>query len=146
MPGGFGPGPSGGGAESSTEYDENWTTDLPAAIQLAKKENKHVFVDFTGSDWCPPCKALHRNVLTKQAFLNYAKENLVLVVIDFPRSLPQAASLKRANRIQAQKYRVEGYPTVILMDGDGKTLHRESGYSGAGAAAYVAKLKTKITR
>ncbi len=121
-------------------------TSLPEALAKAKKENKHVFVDFTGSDWCPPCKALDRNVLTKDAFLDYAKQNLVLVVLDFPRSKPQSASLRRANQALAQQYRVEGYPTVILMDGAGKVLHRESGYSGTGPAAYVANLKTKISK
>lgn len=145
-PGGPGPVPFGGSEESSTEYDDNWMTDLPAAIQLAKKENKHVFVDFTGSDWCPPCKALHRNVLTKQAFLDYAKNNLVLVVLDFPRNRLQPDSLKRANQALSQKYRVGGFPTVMLMDGNEKILHRESGYSGNSAADYVANLKTKVSQ
>jgi thioredoxin-related protein len=54
--------------------------------------------------------------------------------------------LKRANQALSQKYRVEGFPTVMLMDGNEKILHRESGYSGNSAAAYVANLKTKVSQ
>ncbi len=146
LPGGLNGFDGGGGAEATTEYDDNWTTDLPAAIRLAKKENKRVFIDFTGSDWCPPCMALHRNVLTKRAFLEYAKEHLVLVVLDFPKRKPQAASLRRANDALSKRYRVDGFPTVIVLDANGKMIHRESGYSGDGAAAFVAKLKTKTSQ
>ena len=39
-----------------------WTTDLPAAKDTAKKENKLILMDFTGSDWCPPCVALKKQV------------------------------------------------------------------------------------
>ena len=61
-----------------------WLTDLPKALDKAKAENKMVLMDFTGSDWCPPCKALHKTVLTSPEFEAYAQTNLVLVEVDFP--------------------------------------------------------------
>ena len=59
-----------------------WLTDLPKAQAQAKADHKVVFMDFTGSDWCPPCKALHKNILSTPEFEAYAKTNLVLVLVD----------------------------------------------------------------
>jgi protein disulfide-isomerase len=118
-----------------------WLTDLPKAQAKAKAEKKMLLMDFTGSDWCPPCKALHKNVLTSAEFVQFAKANLVLVELDFPRSKPQSDTLKKANGALSQKYGIEGYPTVIVLDADGKQLSKEVGYGGTAPKDYVAKLE-----
>lgn len=128
-------------AAQALAAEGTWMTDLAKAQAKAKAEKKMVLVDFTGSDWCPPCKALHKNVLSSPEFLNYAKDNLVLVEIDFPRSKPQSAELKKANKELAKKYEIDGYPTVIVFDSNGTQLSKESGYRGEKGADYVAKLK-----
>src|ERR1051325_4391007 len=81
------------GAEESL-----WLTDLPKAQAQAKKENKLVLMDFNGSDWCPPCKALRKNVFSTSEFTAYAKKNLVLVDVVFPRHTSQPGELKKANQ------------------------------------------------
>jgi protein disulfide-isomerase len=123
-----------------------WLTDLAKAQAQAQAEKKMVFMDFTGSDWCPPCKALHKNVLTSSEFLNYAKENLVLLVVDFPRSKPQSEALRTANEELAKKFAVDSFPTIIVLHANGKKLSRESGYDGSNAKEFVAKLKKLKTK
>jgi len=118
-----------------------WLTDLAKAQAQAQAEKKMVFMDFTGSDWCPPCKALHKNVLTSSEFLNYAKENLVLLVVDFPRSKPQSEALRAANEELANKFAVDSFPTIIVLHANGKKLSKESGYNGSNAKEFVANLK-----
>ena len=118
-----------------------WLTDLSKAQAKAKDEKKMVLLDFTGSDWCPPCKALYKNVLSSPEFIQFAKANLVLVEVDFPRSKPQSDTLKKANQTLSQKYGIEAYPTVIVLDADGKQLSKETGYGGTPAKDYVAKLE-----
>ncbi len=119
-----------------------WMTDFAKAQEKAKKEKKMVLVDFTGSDWCPPCKALHKNVLSSEEFVSYAKDNLVLVEVDFPHGKPQSAEQKAANKELAGKHKIEGYPTVIVFDSNGKELDKKVGYDGKTTGAeYVAKLK-----
>jgi len=118
-----------------------WLTDFEAAKARAKAEKKRLLLDFTGSDWCPPCKALHNGVFVKPEFLDYAKDNLVLVMIDFPESKPQSETQKRLNQELSELFKVEGFPTVIVLDADGRELKREVGYSGESAAEYVAKLR-----
>ena len=73
----------------SVEYAEaDWGIDLPAALEAAAPDKQNVLLDFTGSDWCPPCMALHRQVLATKPFADYAKDNLKLVMVDFPQSKP----------------------------------------------------------
>jgi thioredoxin-related protein len=100
-----------------------------------------VLMDFNGSDWCPPCKALRKNVLNTQAFLDFAKNNLVLVDVDFPNYKQQTEELKRANRALANRYKIEGYPTVIVLSSDGKELKKLDGYDGQNAKDFVAELQ-----
>jgi thioredoxin-related protein len=121
--------------------EDQWLTDLPKAQAKAKTEKKMVLVDFTGSDWCPPCKILKKNVLSAPEFEKYAKDNLVLVELDYPQSKEQPKALKEANKQLSDKYKIEGLPTIIVFDSDGKQLFRETGYAGTTAKEYVEKLK-----
>ena len=126
---------------ASASESATWLTDLPKAQAQAKAEKKLVLMDFTGSDWCPPCKALHKNVLTKPEFEDYARTNLVLVEVDFPNQKPQSEALKKANEALQAKFKVDGYPTVILLDAEGKELYRKSGYSGTTVKDFIAMLE-----
>jgi len=125
----------------ATAAEGEWLTDLAKAKEKAKAENKLVLMDFTGSDWCPPCKALFKNVLSSAEFVEYAKTNLVLVELDFPTSKKQSAELKKANAELAEKFKVDGYPTIILLDSNGKELRRNSGYSGEKPKEFIAKIE-----
>ena len=120
--------------------EDAWITDVPKAMEQAKSQKKLVLLDFTGSDWCPPCKNLHKTVLTSEEFSKFAKDNLVLVDLDFPKAKPQSDELKAANKELSKKYGIKGYPTIIVLDADGKELFRKVGYSGTPAAEYVADL------
>ena len=117
----------------------NWLTDLPKAQAQAKSENKMVMMDFTGSDWCGWCIKLNKEVFSKPEFAEYAGKNLVLVEVDFPRSKKQSSELKKANQALQDKYKVEGYPTIIVLNGDGKKLG-ELGYQPGGPKPFIAEL------
>lgn len=120
----------------------DWMTDVPKAVAKAKAENKKVMLHFTGSDWCPPCKALHANVLVTKEFEDYAAKNLILVDIDFPHTKPQSDDLKKANKALGDKYDLKGVPTVVLLDGEGKQIGQPMvGYSNEKPAEYIAKLE-----
>ncbi len=120
--------------------DAAWMTDLSKAQAKAKEEKKLVFVEFTGSDWCPPCKKLKAEILSSADFAKYAQENLVLVELDFPRAKEQSQDLKDANKALSQKFGIQGFPTVIVFDGEGKELNRQVGFGGGSAKDYIAKL------
>jgi len=118
-----------------------WLTDLPKAQEKAKAENKLVFMDFTGSDWCPPCKQLHKDVLTSKEFSEFARDNLVLVEVDLPRLKPQTPELQRANRELQRKFKVSMFPTLIILNGEGKELGRLQYSPAFKTSDYVAQIK-----
>jgi protein disulfide-isomerase len=118
----------------------DWMTDLGKAQAKAKEENRLVLMDFTGSDWCPWCIKLRKEVFSTPEFTAYAKTNLVPVEIDFPRRKEQPAELKKANRALQAKYQIQGYPTVVVLDGQGKKIG-ELGYETGGPKPFIAKLQ-----
>ena len=120
-----------------------WLTDLPKAQAKAKAEKKLVMLDFTGSDWCGWCIKLHKEVFSKPEFEEYAKKNLVLVEVDFPRGKQQTEELKKANQKLQEKYGIEGYPTLILLNGEGAKV-AQSGYVQGGPKAFIADLEKKV--
>src|SRR5271170_3695118 len=114
----------------------DWTTDYKAALVQAKAQNKLVLLDFTGSDWCGYCKLLDKEVFTKDAFKDFADKNYILVTVDFPNQKQLPDDVKSQNDALGKQFKVDGYPTLIVLDPDGKELGRETGYDpGSGPKA-----------
>ena len=120
--------------------DTKWLTDYDKALAQAKTENKAVLMNFTGSDWCPWCIKMDKEVLNTKEFKDYADKNLVLVEVDFPNSKPQTDEVKKQNEGLKGKYNADGFPTFILVDPDGKELGRQVGFLEGGPSAFLAKL------
>ena len=106
---------------------EGWITDYPGALKTAKEQNKQVLLLFTGSDWCPPCMYMERNVFSSEQFTKLADKEFVRVMLDFPRNKKQSASLEADNEALAQKFSIKGFPTVIVVDASGKEIARHVG-------------------
>ena len=126
--------------QSASADGLNWENNLDKAIEQAKKENKAVLVNFTGSDWCIWCKRLTEEVFSKKEFETYAKKNLILVKLDFPRNIEQSAETKMYNNTLAQRYGVQGFPTILLFNSSGK-LVLTTGYQPGGPTNYINHLK-----
>jgi protein disulfide-isomerase len=120
-----------------------WLTSLETAKAEAALRKVPILVDFSGSDWCGWCIRLDKEVFSKPAFKNYAKDNLVLLLIDFPRRTAQSDEVKRTNQTLAEQFQVEGFPTVLLLNAEGKVLAR-TGYQAGGAEAYIQNLKSLL--
>jgi thiol-disulfide isomerase/thioredoxin len=100
-------------------------------------QKKPVLLGFTGSDWCPPCKMQAKEIFEQPSFEKFAKDKLVLMKLDFPRSKPQSPEIKQRNQQLAAKYEVQGFPTVILLGPDGNEIAREVGYNGGGVTEFI---------
>lgn len=129
-------------AVSAFSEQAEWNTDYAKAVEQAKEQNKPILLDFTGSDWCGWCIKMKEETLNTPAFATFAKKNLVLVEVDFPRNKPQPEEEKKQNQQLSQKYQVRGYPCFILVSADGRELGRQGGYLQGGPTAFIAMLKT----
>ncbi len=120
--------------------DGNWQTDPEKALAGAKGTKKLVLMDFTGSDWCGWCIKLNKEVFSQPEFQAFAKDNLVLVELDFPRGKPQSAEDKSRNEALARKFGVQGFPTVVVLNSEGKQVG-QLGYMKGGPQAFIDALK-----
>src|SRR5574343_419862 len=89
-----------------------WQTDMNKAVEISKKTKKPLLLFFTGSDWCGWCIRLQKEVLKTPEFAKWAKDNVVLVELDFPRRAQQSPELVKQNMELQQVLGVRGYPTV----------------------------------
>jgi len=127
--------------------EPTWLTDLAEAKRIAAKEGKPILIYFTGSTWCGPCKLVHDEVLPTPVFAEFAKKH-VLVMLDYPPFSERSAEKVKANPALAklmelkERYKVPGFPTMLVLSSTGEEKARKTGYGkGVGAAAYLAELK-----
>lgn len=123
---------------SAVAGGEGWYDDFDEAAAAAKEQNKDLFVDFTGSDWCGWCIKLDKEVFAHDEFLVPAKENYILVALDFPSGEEAKAKVpnpRRNEELQA-KYDVGGFPTILMMTADGEVF-AQTGYQKGGPEKYI---------
>jgi protein disulfide-isomerase len=116
-----------------------WSEDYDASLAKAKADDKLVLLDFTGSDWCGWCIKIDDEIFSKPEFQAYAKKNLELVELDFPRKKSLPADVKAQNEKLAKEYGIQGFPTIVVLNSKGKKVG-ELGYMPGGPAAFIAEL------
>jgi protein disulfide-isomerase len=126
-----------GGALVPSRATEQWETNYSAALEQAAKQNKMVLLDFTGSDWCGWCIKLEMETFSKPEFQKFAAESLILVELDFPRGKEQSQEVKKQNEELAEKFGIQGFPTLVLLDPQGKEAARNVGYLAGGPDAFI---------
>jgi len=120
-----------------------WNNNLNKAIEISKKTKKPLLLFFTGSDWCGWCMRLQTEVFKKPEFVAWAKDNVVLVEVDFPRRTALSPELTTQNNELQQFFAVQGYPTVWFVNAsrvDGKTNFDKlgsTGYLAGGPTAWL---------
>lgn len=113
---------------SVTAPKPTWHTDAAAALAAARTSGKLVLMDFTGSDWCPPCEILETEVLSGDGFARLAAEKFVLLKLDFPQHTELGEKLQEQNNTLAERYEINAFPTALVTDADGTELGRTEGY------------------
>lgn len=117
--------------------EAEWHTDLNKAMAISNKSHKPLFLFFTGSDWCGWCIKLQKEVFKTPEFIKWAKDNVVLVELDFPRRTPQSDEIKQQNAQLGSFFQVKGYPTVWITD-IAKTKEGKIQFAPRGSSGYVA--------
>ena len=108
-------------------FAAEWISDFDAAKAKAAQENKAILADFTGSDWCGWCIRLRQSVLDTPAFEAYAKDKFVLAEIDVPQAPKLSPEQMQKNRLLCEQYNIQGFPTILVMDAEGRVM---GGFSG----------------
>lgn len=102
-----------------------------------------MLVEFTGSDWCPPCIMMGKAVFSKKEFLDNASKKFILVKIDIPKS---DEALTAKNQEVMKQYKVQGVPTVLLLDGDNREFARIPAARFNTVEKFLAELERQLER
>lgn len=113
----------------------SWGNNVRLAAEESRKTGKPILAAFIGSDWCPYCEKLNKEIFETRKFANWS-EKVILLQLDFPKTRPQDEELKQQNELMRQQYRVEGMPTVLFIDGQGNVIGR-TGYMTGGAEKWL---------
>jgi protein disulfide-isomerase len=92
-----------------------WYVDILQAQAISDSTGKPIFAFFTGSDWCGWCHKLQREVFAKPAFKDWAKKNMILLELDYPRNKQLDPAQAQHNAELQQVFRVTGYPTIWIF-------------------------------
>jgi thioredoxin-related protein len=121
------------GSQEAAKFE--WLTDLDQAMEQAKKRDLPVMVVFSGSDWCGWCKRLDAEVFQQQEFQDYARTHVIPVMLDTPRSQLSA----KPHQVIMEKYGVQGFPSVIVLDKEGNQINK-GGYVRGGPSAFISQV------
>jgi thioredoxin-related protein len=128
---------------SSLEAGETWLTDFKAAQQASQEKKQPILAAFVGSDWCPWCQKLETEIFNQPEFKDFARDRLILFQADFPKHKELPTELKNQNQELMSQYAVKKFPTVLILDVEGKEIGR-MGYRAGGVALYLAAIKIQI--
>lgn len=132
-------------ASKPVEYDGKWLENMELAKRISFMSGKPMLVDFTGSDWCGWCIKIDKEIFETDKFKAYAKKELVLVKIDFPRKKKLNAALEAQNRELAQKFAVRGFPTILVLNPSGQKIG-QTGYIRGGPEPFIKNIKSIIDK
>ena len=111
---------------------------------MAKAQDQAILMVFAGSDWCRPCMKFKNDILQTSTFIDFAKDNIIIVYLDFParkkNQLPKEQRLY--NERLAEKYNEKGFfPHLVLLDADGKILS-EPKFAKQNSDEFVTEVQT----
>src|SRR5690606_6961120 len=123
--------------------ESSWLTDFEAAKAAAKKDQKLILADFTGSDWCGWCIKLKEEVFSQPEFQKWADKNVILLELDFPRKTELPADLKEQNNELKKRFGIRGFPTILFLDAEGNQVGK-SGYIKGGPKPWIAAAEKEM--
>ncbi len=137
------------------EYKGEWITNARKARAIAAQSRRSMVIAFTGLSWCPHCQKLESEIFDTQTFKDYARYNLVLLRVDFPKEGSTKAKtdeekaaeakgnvdkVKRDRDELADMYGVRGFPTVVVLNAASQKI-ATSGYIKGGPDVFLSQLK-----
>ena len=132
---------------NAQDVSTTWVKNMEEAQSLATEKAQNILVVFAGSDWCRPCIKFKKDILENAVFDDYAKDNLVVLYLDFParkkNRLPKAQ--RQHNEQLAEQYNPKGFfPHLVLLDANGQKIS-EPKFTEQTADDFVAQIMPQNT-
>lgn len=133
---------------------EGWLVDIDKAYEVSKSTGKPILANFTGSDWCGWCRRLSAEVFRKKEFQDWAKDNVVLLELDYPRRKQLSEEQQTHNYYLQRTFKVTGFPTIWVFDLNKDAENKafeikaigKTGYVSGGSKAFTAHVDNMISQ
>ncbi len=132
-------------SSSAFAAEPGWLTSWDEAARKSKTTGKPILMNFTGSDWCGWCIKLKKEVFSTPEFQSWAAKKVVLLEVDFPRRTELDAKTLEQNKKLAEKFGIQGYPTIVFANAKGEQLGT-SGYQEGGPAAWTKSAEQQMKK
>ena len=120
-------------------------TNFPRSAALAKSTNRPLLLAFIGADWSISSLKLDREVFDQAEFSDNSKYNFLLCKLHFYQTQERSPETIRQNEELATKYKVQEFPTVVVLTADGREIGR-LGYIPGGVKAFAAAVSAIVTK
>jgi protein disulfide-isomerase len=116
-----------------------WLTDIRMARAIvAQQPNRILFLYFT--DGTEYCQKFDKEIIQTEEFTGWPYYHLVLVKLDYDKSVQRPKLLDQQNEELANLYGVPGYPFVVLVNPKGQKIG-EAKYQRGGPKPFIEELK-----
>ena len=112
---------------------------------MAKSTNRPLLLAFLGTDWSISSLKLDREVFDQAEFTDNSKYNFLLCKLHFYQTQERSPEIIRQNDELATKYKVQEFPTVVVLSPDGQEIGR-LGYIAGGVKAFAAPVNAIVTK
>jgi len=112
---------------------------------LAKSTNRPLLLAFIGTDWSISSLKLDREVFDQAEFVDDLKYKFVLCKLHFYQTQSRFPEIIRQNEELATKYKVQEFPTVVVLSPDGRDIGR-LGYVPGGVKAFASAVNAIVAK
>lgn len=122
---------------------------LAKAAATAKRENKMILLNFSGSDWCIPCIRMEKEYFSNDAFKKMADSQLIIIHADFPRKKKNLSppDVIKENEALAERFNKQGsFPFTLLLDGDLHIIRTWDGIPEEGIENFISTIENSIKK
>lgn len=130
--------------QSKNTSEIQWLTNYDDAVKESTATSKYILMLFTGSDWCPWCQKLDKEVMSSPEFAEAVGSKFVFLKVDFPAHTKLSSTQLKHNTDLKEKFGVKGFPTLIILDEKQQKI-ATVGYRQGGAKAYAEFLESTVT-
>ena len=120
-------------------------TNFPRSAELAKRTNRPLLLAFLGTDWSISSLKLDREVFDQAELADDSKYNFLLCKLHFYQTQERSPETIRQNEELATKYKVQEFPTVVVLSADGREIGR-LGYIPGGVKAFAGAVNAIVSK
>jgi protein disulfide-isomerase len=120
-------------------------TNFPRSAELAKSTNRPLLLAFLGTDWSISSLKLDREVFDQAELSDNSKYSFLLCKLHFYQTQERSPEIIRQNGELATKYKVQEFPTVVVLTPDGREIGR-LGYISGGVKTFAAAVNAIVAK